>query len=80
MSDLERDMRACASGYDGTGHIAQKYLMRGADRIAELELAIELAAHALENSYGDLPKDKYPGPPTAIINNLRHVLAMRSGS
>lgn len=41
MGNLERDMRACASGYDGTGHIAQKYLMRGADRIAELERRLE---------------------------------------
>ncbi|MBY0561526.1 hypothetical protein [Hyphomicrobium sp.] len=60
---------------DATGDAAQAVAIRD-KRIAQLELAIELAANALEASYSDLPKDKYPGPPTAIISNLRHALAL----
>ncbi len=55
--------------------VTQRTYELALERVVELELAIELAAHALESSYGDLPKDRYPGPPTTIINNLRHVLA-----
>ncbi len=44
------------------------------ERIAELEQAIHMAIGALETHYGGLPKSEYPGPPDAIVRNLRFAL------
>lgn len=43
-------------------------------RIEELESAIRRAISSLERAYGDLPADRYPGPPITIIENLRSAL------
>lgn len=43
--ELTTDLRACAQPFDGTGHIAGKYLYRAADRIdADRKRIAELEA------------------------------------
>jgi hypothetical protein len=42
-------------------------------RIAELEDCLLRAATTLDLVYGDMPKDRAPGPPTSIVAEMRRI-------
>ncbi len=61
----------CGETYDYAPD-APSHVCGGARRrVAELEAALLSYADNIEQVYGSLPVEQYPGPPTSLVANMR---------
>lgn len=67
------------AGFNAVGEVARlAFFARSSSTPSESEFAA--MADQLQMAYGDLPKDRSPGPPTSIVKRLRELAAVSTSA